>query len=168
MRHMTQVNGSAVMSLHDPGFKHRNMPSAYPRSTNGVGVVKELAQEEALDEWLEEAPGLADEDFDESKVFEAEEPVETVQLEGESEWEVDSDMTELEDEDPAAIESLDTEDDLAWQETDDELDVEAEPEFEDMDAETLEADGYEFDEPGDLLEVEAVDDLGDELDDARV
>ena len=41
MRHMTQADGSAVMSLHDPGFRHPARPTAYPKTAGGVGVARE-------------------------------------------------------------------------------------------------------------------------------
>jgi PhoD-like phosphatase len=72
MRHMTQTDGSAVMSLKDPGFRHPSMPSAYPHATGGIGIVKEDPVAEAAAEPLFEIDHLADN---------SEDTLETVELE---------------------------------------------------------------------------------------
>ena len=38
---MTQANGSAVMSLKDPGFAHPTSPKDYPAATGGIGIARE-------------------------------------------------------------------------------------------------------------------------------
>lgn len=48
LRHMTQGDGSALMSLHDPGMKHPARPTAYPKAAGGIGVAREA--EDLLDE----------------------------------------------------------------------------------------------------------------------
>jgi hypothetical protein len=68
MRHMTQGDGSAVMSLHDPGFRHPARPTAYPKAS-GVGVARE--EEDLLDEAVGEGPGLPAAEADESVPAEA-------------------------------------------------------------------------------------------------
>lgn len=40
-RHMTQADGSAVMSLKDPGFAHPTSPKDYPAATGGIGIARE-------------------------------------------------------------------------------------------------------------------------------
>jgi PhoD-like phosphatase len=72
MRHMTQTNGTAVMTLKDPGFRHPSMPSAYPHATGGIGVVKEDLVDETAAEPLFEIEQLADN---------SEDTLETVELE---------------------------------------------------------------------------------------
>jgi hypothetical protein len=47
-RHMTQGDGSAVMTLKDPGFEHPASPKDYPAAVGGIGVAREM------DEWASE------------------------------------------------------------------------------------------------------------------
>ena len=49
-RHMTQADGSAVMSLKDPGFRHPASPKDYPATSGGIGIAKEFdGGDEAFD-----------------------------------------------------------------------------------------------------------------------
>ena len=45
-RHMTQPNGSALMTLHDPGPSTKLRPSTYPAAKGGLGFVKEAGLDE--------------------------------------------------------------------------------------------------------------------------
>ena len=62
MRHMTQGDGSALMSLHDPGFRHPARPTAYPKTTGGIGVARE--HEDRVEGDRVKADWLADDQFD--------------------------------------------------------------------------------------------------------
>jgi hypothetical protein len=45
-RHMTQADGSAVMSLKDPGFRHPASPKDYPATSGGIGIAKEFDRDD--------------------------------------------------------------------------------------------------------------------------
>ena len=71
-RHMTQTDGSAVMSLKDPGFAHPASPTDYPAAVGGIGRASELEEllrepGEGSDEMTDEALELQFEGDDEAE-----------------------------------------------------------------------------------------------------
>lgn len=76
LRHKTQSDGSAEMSLNDPGFAHSASPKDYPATTGGIGIAKELdgGDDETFD--IEEAYSSGDDPLRfEGALFDAEETI---------------------------------------------------------------------------------------------